>query len=271
MRELAEVRKTYPWLVEGSSVLQQAALRDLDRAFQNRWKNPGHFSHPTWRKAGVDEGFYIRDLSVRKLSHKWGEVLAPKTGWIRFRLTRQFSEIEASTSARVTLDRSGRWHISFTQRQPELKRVETGARVGLDMGVVATVGSAAHPNSKLPITNPVLLNDPLERYLQNHCAKPADAKKPRFKSGALIFPKKGVLFDNAAYPTRLRSSAFCFGPSPPNLRVSLMPIWSISARALALPMPGSDSITGRTLIFATTSSVLARSSSSASVKSRFLI
>ena len=112
MRELAEVRKTYPWLVEGSSVLQQAALRDLDRAFQNRWKNPGHFSHPTWRKAGVDEGFYIRDLSVRKLSRKWGEVLTPKAGWIRFRLTRQFSEIEASTSARVTLDRSGRWQMA---------------------------------------------------------------------------------------------------------------------------------------------------------------
>ncbi len=96
MRELTEARKSFSWLAEGSSSVQQAALRDLDRAFQNWWKNPGHFSHPTWRKAGLNEGFCVRDLSVRKLNRKWGEVLVPKAGWVRFRLSRPWAEIEAS-------------------------------------------------------------------------------------------------------------------------------------------------------------------------------
>ena len=139
MRELAQARKTFDWLAEGSSSVQQAALRDLDKAFQNWWRNPQHFSHPTWRKAGVNEGFYVRDLSVRKVNRKWGELLVPKAGWVKFRLTRSWAEMEASTSARVTLDRSGRWHVSFTQPQPKLQREQTGAVVGLDMGIAATV------------------------------------------------------------------------------------------------------------------------------------
>ena len=79
MRELAEPGKAFTWLALGSSSVQQAALRDLDRAFQNYWRNPQHFSHSTWRKAG----------------------------WVRFQLSRSWPEIEASTYGRVTLDRSG--------------------------------------------------------------------------------------------------------------------------------------------------------------------
>jgi putative transposase len=155
MRELAEARKTFDWLGEGSSTVQQAALRDLDQAFQNRWKRPDHFHYPTWRKAGVDEGFYIRDLSVRKLNRKWGEVLVPKAGWIRFRLSRSWPEIEVSSSARVTLDRSNRWHVSFTQPQPALQREPTGTAVGLDMGVHTSVATSNGVHLHMPkLLNP---------------------------------------------------------------------------------------------------------------------
>jgi len=150
MRELAEVRKAFCWLALGSSSVQQAALRDLDRAFQNWWANQQHFSRPTWRKAGCNEGFYIRVLSVRKQNRKWGEVLVPKAGWVRFRLSRSWPETEASTSARITLDRSGRWHASFTQPQPKLLRETTGAVVGLDMGIAATVTTSDGVQLRMP-------------------------------------------------------------------------------------------------------------------------
>ena len=83
-KELAEARQAFTWLKEGSSAVQQQALRDLDKAFRNWWNNRAHFSRPTWRKAGDNKGFYITDLSVRKLSRKWGEILVPKAGWVRF-------------------------------------------------------------------------------------------------------------------------------------------------------------------------------------------
>ena len=150
MRELAEARKTFSWLAQGSSSVQQAALRDLDRGFRNWWSSPKHFSRPTWRKSGRNEGFYVRDLSVRKLNRKWGEVLVPKAGWVRFRLTRTWTAIEGSTSARITLDRSGRWHASFTQPQPQLLRKPTGAVVGLDMGITYSVTTSDGTHLKLP-------------------------------------------------------------------------------------------------------------------------
>jgi len=146
---LAEARK-HTWLGEGSSAVQQQALRDLDRSFRNWWGNPGHFSRPTWRKAGVHEGFAIRDLSVRRLSRKWGEVLVPKCGWVRFRVTRQWADIRSATSARVTRDRAGRWHVSFTAPPPAFERTPTGAVVGLDMGVAATVTTSDGVHFRMP-------------------------------------------------------------------------------------------------------------------------
>jgi putative transposase len=136
-KSLAEARR-HTWLGEGSSVVQQAALRDLDRAFRNWWKNPGHFSRPTWRKAGIHEGFAIRDLTVTRLNRRWATVLVPKLGPVRFRLTRPWHELAKATSARVTCDRAGRWHVSLTAPQPAVARTPTGAVVGIDLGVAAT-------------------------------------------------------------------------------------------------------------------------------------
>ncbi|EQD71672.1 DNA (cytosine-5-)-methyltransferase, partial [mine drainage metagenome] len=49
-----------------------------------------------------------------------------------------WSEIETAFSARVTLDRDGRWFVSFTRPAPQSERESTGAVVGLDMGVTHT-------------------------------------------------------------------------------------------------------------------------------------
>ena len=149
-KELAEARQAFTWLTEGSSAVQQQALRDLDRAFQNWWKRPDHFSHPTWRKAGINEGFYIRDLSVRRINHKWGQVLVPKAGWVKFRITREWKDIETATSARITLDRSGRWFVSFTRPAPQIEREATGALVGLDMGIASSITTSDGMHIRMP-------------------------------------------------------------------------------------------------------------------------
>jgi IS605 OrfB family transposase len=133
MHQLAELRKD-SWLGEGSSVVQQQALRDFDQTLQNWWK--GTHRRPTWRKKGQNEGFRVLPVSVHKLSRKWSEVLIPKIGYVRFKVSR---EVPEAKSIRVTMDRSGRWHVSFTAPQPIMAREQTGAVVGLDMGVIATV------------------------------------------------------------------------------------------------------------------------------------
>ena len=57
---------------------------------------------------------------------------------MKFRLTRPWGQIAEPTSARVTCDRAGRWHVALTAPQPVLTRTPTGAVVGIDLGITAT-------------------------------------------------------------------------------------------------------------------------------------
>jgi putative transposase len=109
-RQLTDARKG-TWLGEGSCSVQQQALRD--------------------------EGFCVRDVSVKCLNRRWATLLVPKCGPVRFRLSRPLPTEYGM--ARVTCERSGRWHVSFSAPQPVLARTSTGAEIGLDVGVVATV------------------------------------------------------------------------------------------------------------------------------------
>lgn len=140
-RQLTELRKEEDWLRTGSQQIQSSALRDLDRAWNNFFQNSSHYGKPTWRKAMQHEAFVIQRPSVKKISHKWGAVFIPKHGFVKFRLTRPFREIEVSKSARVSL-KAGRWHVSFTALPREFKREATDAVVGVDAGVVNTIATS---------------------------------------------------------------------------------------------------------------------------------
>ncbi len=146
-RQLAEARRG-SWLGEGSSSVQQQALRDFDRALAS-WKAGTH-RRPTRRKKGVREGFCVRDVRVRRISRKWAQVQVPKVGWVRFRFTRPLGE---HGMARVTLDRSGRWHVAFSAPQPGLRRVG-GSAVGVDLGVVHTVTTSDARHFEIPAFHP---------------------------------------------------------------------------------------------------------------------
>lgn len=131
MRQLTEARQS-SWLGEGSSSIQQSALRDFDQAMRNWWG--GTHRRPTWRRRDQHEGFVIRDLTVARLNRKWATVMVPKVGPVRFRLTRP---LPADTkSARVTLDRAGRWHVSFTATPSRIDGPGQGTVVGVDRGIV---------------------------------------------------------------------------------------------------------------------------------------
>jgi putative transposase len=145
MRELAAARQDpdLDWLKNGSSVVHQGALRDLDRAYANFFAGRAGYPRPK-RKHAARHVFTVRDLRVIKYNRKWAGVHLPKIGYARFRLTRPFRTITAATSARVTLH-GGHWHISFTTTPAapvsEL-REPTGAAVGIDRGVANSVATS---------------------------------------------------------------------------------------------------------------------------------
>jgi putative transposase len=135
--QLTAARAEYDWLAAGSQTVQQQALRDFDQAMRNFFA--GTHRRPTWRKAGTHEGFRqvgVKPRHIQRLS-RYGQVWIPKVGWVRFRWTRAIAD--TVKSYRVTLDRSGRWHIAFAAIPDPIPRPGDESVVGVDRGVAVSV------------------------------------------------------------------------------------------------------------------------------------
>ena len=149
-RQLTEARRQFGWLAAGSQTVRQQALRDFAQAMRRFFA--GAHRRPTWRKAGVHEGFRIvgqrgRQWDVRRLSRKVGEVRVPKVGRVRFRWSRDVPD--EAKSFRVRRDRAGRWHVCFAVIPPPVDGPGTGEVVGVDRGVA--VSAALSTGELLPV------------------------------------------------------------------------------------------------------------------------
>jgi putative transposase len=128
---LTAVRAEHDWLAAGSqTVQQQAAMRNFFTGTHGR---------PTWRKAGVHEGFRqvaVKPHHVERLNRRFGRVWVPKVGWVRFRLSRPVPN--GVKSYRVTRDRAGRWHVAFAHIPDPIAGPGEGTVVCIDRGVVVS-------------------------------------------------------------------------------------------------------------------------------------
>jgi putative transposase len=156
-RQLTQARTEYAWLAEGSQMVQQQALREFAHA-RTAFLDPRNPARrPTWRKAGRDEGFRIvgkrgQQWDVRRLSRHVGEVRIPKAGWVRFRWSRQVPP--GVKSYRVTLDRSGRWHVAFAAVPEPVPTPGNGQVAGIDRGVTVSVALSTGEMLSVPGFSP---------------------------------------------------------------------------------------------------------------------
>jgi len=114
--QLTAARADHDWLAAGSQTVQQQALRDFAHAMRNFFG--GTHGRPTWRKAGVQDGFRqvaVKPHRVERLNRRFGRVWVPKVGWVRFR-----------------------WHIAFTHVPDPIARPGEGSVVGIDRGVAVS-------------------------------------------------------------------------------------------------------------------------------------
>ena len=183
-RQLTQARAEHAWLAAGSQMVQQQALRDFHHA-RTAFLDPRNPARrPTWRKAGRDEGFRIvgkrgQQWDVRRLSRHVGEVRIPKAGWVRFRWSRQLPP--GVKSYRVTLDRSGRWHVAFAAVPEPVPAPGNGQVAGIDRGV--TVSAALSTGEMLSVPGLTPARQRRVRRLQRKLAraKRGSARRARVK------------------------------------------------------------------------------------------
>jgi transposase len=133
-RQLTEAREEFPWLAEGSVIVQQQAVKDYKQAMARFFD--GTANRPRWRRKGQDEGFrivHVKPSDVRRLNRNCAQVRVPKAGWVRFRWSRTVP-VDVK-SYRVALDRAGRWHVAFAVIPEPVPGPGTGQVVGIDRGV----------------------------------------------------------------------------------------------------------------------------------------
>src|SRR5262245_40210259 len=138
-------------------MVQQQALRDFARATTAYLDPRNPARRPTWRKASRDEGFRIvgqrgQQWDVRRMSRHVGEVRIPKAGWVRFRWSRRVPP--GVKSYRVTLDRSGRWHVAFAAVPEPVPAPGNGQVVGIDRGVMVSVALSTSEMLSVPGLSP---------------------------------------------------------------------------------------------------------------------
>jgi len=136
--QLTAARAEFDWLAAGSQTVQQQALRDFAQAMHNFFA--GTHRRPSWRKAGVHEGFRqigVKSRHIGKFNKRYGRVWVPKVGWVRFRWTRAVpKEVK---SYRITRDRAGRWHVAFAHIPDPIPGPGDGSVVGVDRGVAVSM------------------------------------------------------------------------------------------------------------------------------------
>lgn len=148
-RELTDLRAENDWIAAVPRMMQEAALHDLDRAFQAFFRGAGY---PRYRRLGENDSARHRgaDLRARRLNAKWGEVRLPVIGWVRFRMTRELQGVLRTATVSRACDG---WSVTFACDVGEAPQaISALPAVGVDRGITNTLSLSSGEHIRLPDT-----------------------------------------------------------------------------------------------------------------------
>lgn len=140
---IRQARKDIDWLAVLPAQAAQQVLKAYHRAWMNCWEGraaPPRFKSRVRSRMAIDvpQG---RDLHVRRVNRRWGEVNIAKVGRVRFRWTKDLPGVTSGgpagriTGARLVKDALG-WHIVFrTETIVTAPPPHLGPLVGIDRGI----------------------------------------------------------------------------------------------------------------------------------------
>lgn len=123
-------KKELEWLKETDSIALQQSLRDLDRAYKNFFRNPKHFSKPTFKKKRMRQSYRTGKAEVVDSKH----LKLPKLGCVKARISRPFEG--RITSATIKKTATGKYFVVL--RCGEIKEAplaKIDEVVGVDVGI----------------------------------------------------------------------------------------------------------------------------------------
>jgi len=152
-KDLTVLKQELPWLREVDSTSLQAALQDLERAFQNffrRVKKGDTPGYPQFKKKHDHRQSYRSKCVGANIKVLEKAIQLPKLGQVKCRISKH---VEGRVlSATVSRTPSDKYFVSLCCTDVEIRTLpETGAVVGLDMGIKSYAVSSdgvEYPNHK---------------------------------------------------------------------------------------------------------------------------
>lgn len=132
--EIPSCRAAFDWLRACPSQALQAALLDLDKAYQRFFR--GLCDYPKPRRKGERDGFRLPNaegLRFRRLTKRMGAIRIPKVGWIK---CRGWHELSGELRTVSVTKRGGYWYATIQcRRQIDDPTPIEHPSVGVDRGV----------------------------------------------------------------------------------------------------------------------------------------
>ncbi len=175
-RQLNGLKKSqFPWMYEVSKCAPQEALRDLDKAYQNffREKDKGKKAgFPKFKKKGVNDSFRLTgSIDVFNKS-----VQLPRIGVVR---TKEKTDVKGRILSVTVSRQADCWYVSLAvEREREMAQNTSDVSVGIDLGLESFVTLS----SGRKVSNPQYLKHSLrllERRSKQHSRKQKGSKNRR--------------------------------------------------------------------------------------------
>ena len=152
-KALTSMKQELPWLKEADSTSLQAALQDLDAAFQNffrRVKKGEKPGYPRFKSKKNRHKAYKSKCVGTNIKVLGNAVQLPKLGLVKCRISKEVRG--RILSATVSQNPSGKYFVALCCTDVEMEPLpSTGAVVGLDMGLKSfaiTSDGVEYPNHK---------------------------------------------------------------------------------------------------------------------------
>ena len=154
--ELTKLKSELEWLKEPDKCSLQNAIKDMDRAYKNFFKNNASF--PKYKSKKTHRFSYRTNVTNGNITYLGKHIKLPKLGMVKTRtkLLPQGRIINAT----ISQEPSGKYYVSLCCTDVEIQKLEkTGKEMGIDLGIK----SFAVTSSGETIPNP--------RYLQKSLNK----------------------------------------------------------------------------------------------------
>jgi len=152
-KALTSMKQELPWLKEADSTSLQAALQDLDAAFQNffrRVKKGEKPGYPRFKSKKNRHKSYKSKCVGTNIKVLGNAVQLPKLGLVKCRISKEVRG--RILSATVSQNPNGKYFVALCCTDVEIEPLpSTGAVVGLDMGLKSfaiTSDGVEYPNHK---------------------------------------------------------------------------------------------------------------------------